>query len=767
MTDYAAATAHADEINLLAACLNGHDPRSTGITPGDFDQPAHGAVWQAMLRILDEGREIDPGSVYAALGPKADGAWILEIYGLPVVPANAPSFAARVRRTADLRGLQDLARGMMQRTLEDLADPGEVAAWVRDKLEGPTGTVRLTETFADALPRVIDQVERGQQAGLSTPWPDLDRKIHGLSDGRLYVVGGRPGGGKALSLDTPLVTPTGWTTMGDVKAGDLLIGDDGKPTRVVAATEVMTGRPCYRVTFDDGETIVADAQHEWLTTTRASRRSEAAARDLVAQRHLPNSWDQRHKREFPSVKTTQHIAETLRVGSDNRINHAVPLPAPMVGEHCDLPVDPYVLGVWLGDGSSRVAQITTPDQQIIDEIRGAGYTMTKLTGPLLYSLSPSLRIPDLAALGLIQNKHIPEMYLRASYEQRLALIQGLMDTDGTARKTGRCMFEVTSRALADGFEELARTLGLKVTRQTRRVKGRCEETSTCYRLGFTTTLPVFRLERKKLRLPTEQRFAHRMIVSVEPIASVPVKCVEVDNASHLYLAGRAMIPTHNSLAGQNLAWHWAHRHGLPVYFASLEMTADDITTRTLAQVSQVALDALLTGKMEERDWDRVGRTTAAMTSAPVHICTDTGQTVDTIRNGARQLQRRAGLGLVVVDYLQLVRPRDMRMTRREQVDEIARGLKLMAGELGVPVVAMTQLNREGARETRPPALSDLRESGEIEQAADVVILLHRPEPDQPEVGQMYVAKARNGSLGPVDVVMRTWYASIDSMGRAA
>ena len=156
-----------------------------------------------------------------------------------------------------------------------------------------------------------------------------------------------------------------------------------------------------------------------------------------------------------------------------------------------------------------------------------------------------------------------------------------------------------------------------------------------------------------------------------------------------------------------------------------------------------------------------------MTSAPVHICTDTGQTVDTIRNGARQLQRRIGLGLVVVDYLQLVRPRDMRMTRREQVDEIARGLKLMAGELGVPVVAMTQLNREGARETRPPALSDLRESGEIEQAADVVILLHRPEPDQPEVGQMYVAKARNGSLGPVDVVMRTWYASIDSMGRAA
>ena len=418
MTDYAAATAHADEINLLAACLNGYDPRNTGITPDDFDQPAHGAVWQAMLRILDDGREIDPGSVYAALGPKADGAWILEIYGLPVVPANAPSFAARVRRTADLRGLQDLARGMMQRTLEDLADPGLVAAWVRDKLEVPTGTVRLTETFADALPRVIDQVERGQQAGLSTPWPDLDRKIHGLSDGRLYVVGGRPGGGK-------------------------------------------------------------------------------------------------------------------------------------------------------------------------------------------------------------------------------------------------------------------------------------------------------------------------------------------------------------SLAGQNLAWHWAHRHGLPVYFASLEMTADDITTRTLAQVAQVALDALLTGKMEERDWDRVGRTTAAMTSAPVHICTDTGQTVDTIRNGARQLQRRIGLGLVVVDYLQLVRPRDMRMTRREQVDEIARGLKLMAGELGVPVVAMTQLNREGARETRPPALSDLRESGEIEQAADVVILLHRPEPDQPEVGQMYVAKARNGSLGPVDVVMRTWYASIDSMGRAA
>lgn len=416
MNDFNAVTnAHA-ELDLLACCLNGHDPRTTGITADHFDQPKHADTWQAMLTVLDAGREIDPGTVYDALGPRyaTESPWLFEVYGRPIMPANAPSFAAQVRRTAELRNLQDVARGLMQRATADMADPDEIRLWVRDKADAPTGLLRGTETFLDSLPRVEEQMRTGQQAGLSTPWPDLDRKIHGLSPDRLYVFAARPGGGKSIS-------------------------------------------------------------------------------------------------------------------------------------------------------------------------------------------------------------------------------------------------------------------------------------------------------------------------------------------------------------GQNLAWHFAHKHEQQVLLASMEMTTDEITTRTLSQVSQVTLDKIITGTPQAEDESHLERAKAMMReSARIHVSTDSGQTVDNIRQQARDLTRRRGLGLIVVDYLQMLRGRDRRMDRRQQVDEMARDLKNMAKELHVPVVAMAQLNREGSKDKgRAPILSDLRESGEIEQAADVVVMLHRPDPENaPEEGQMCVVKARNGSTGPVDVVMRTYFATI-------
>lgn len=417
--ELAATTATPDEVSLLAACMNGFDPRDTGITAEDFDEPKHGKTWNAMISVLDSGKQIDPATVVAQLGDPSLSVWVLDLYGAPVAPSNAPAFAARVRRAADMRNLQDLARAIMQRSLTDGTDPGELANWVRDRLDAPAGAIRDTVTFADITPRLIARFESGKQSGLSTPWPDLDAKIHGLSPSRLYVIAGRPGGGK-------------------------------------------------------------------------------------------------------------------------------------------------------------------------------------------------------------------------------------------------------------------------------------------------------------------------------------------------------------SLAGQNIAWHWSRRHSQPVYFATLEMEAEEIGERQVAQVAQISLDTLQSGRLDPGEAGMAYEALRAMRDAQIHMCVDSAQTLDTIRNGARRLKRRHGLGLVVVDYLQLVRPRDPRMPRREQVDEIARGLKLMAKELQVPVVAMTQLNREATKDKgRPPVLSDLRESGEIEQAADVVILLHRPDPDDPTAGQMLVAKARNGSMGQVDVTMRTWFASINTAERFA
>src|SRR4030095_5155021 len=183
---------------------------------------------------------------------------------------------------------------------------------------------RITEDYhslRDVLTGTLEALERLHEdhreiTGVPTGFPDLDRLTSGLQPANLVIVAARPAVGKALALDTLLPPPTGGTTIGDVAVGDQLIGADGRPTTVVAATEVLHGRPCYEVEFSDGTVIVADAQHRWLTETRASRKSAwAAARGYNRART---------QRIHPSVKTTEEVLATLRCnGTERRPNHHV------------------------------------------------------------------------------------------------------------------------------------------------------------------------------------------------------------------------------------------------------------------------------------------------------------------------------------------------------------------------------------------------------------------------------------------------------------
>lgn len=214
-----------------------------------------------------------------------------------------------------------------------------------------------------------------------------------------------------------------------------------------------------------------------------------------------------------------------------------------------------------------------------------------------------------------------------------------------------------------------------------------------------------------------------------------------------------------SLLGQNLALHWSRHHHRHSYFASVEMKTEELAKRALSQTSRVYLSRLLDGGLMERDWDQITTATAILGDDLVHICDDPGQTLESIRSGAREVKRRHGLGLVVVDYLQLVTPSDRRMVREQQVAEVSRGLKLLAKELDVPVVAMAQLRR--LQESKP-TLQDLRESGSIEQDADAVMLLHIPDAEIQHIGELLVAKARAGTRGPVALEMLTHWATIQA-----
>ena len=224
------------------------------------------------------------------------------------------------------------------------------------------------------MERTIDEIEAignrgGAMAGVPTGFADLDELTNGLHAGQMIVVAARPAIGKALALDTPLPTPTGWTTMGEVAVGDELIGADGRPTPVVAATEVMAGRPCYEVEFSDGTSIVADAEHQWLTETRASRKSEWAARNRYNR--------MRHQGTFPSVTTTEQIAATVTVDSSGRLNHSIANARPVHGAERRLLIPPYALGVWLGDGHTAGARFTSVDPEIAMYVEASGLVVRR------------------------------------------------------------------------------------------------------------------------------------------------------------------------------------------------------------------------------------------------------------------------------------------------------------------------------------------------------------------------------------------------------
>lgn len=697
----------------------------------DFYRPMHETIHDAIVDLFSRNEPVDMITVAAELQRRGElakigGAPYLHTLAANVpIASNAEYYAQIVREKAILRRLVDAGTKIAQYgyagegQVDDIVDRAQAEIYqITDR--------RAAEDYAplsDIMDKVLDEIEaiENREAGLygvPTGFADLDDLTNGLHSGQMIIVAARPAMGKALALDTPLPTPSGWTTMGEVRVGDELYDAQGRSTTVVAATDVMTGRPCFEVQFSDGSRIVADAEHQWLTETRAARKSKWAA-----DRRYNRA---RHQRVFPAVVTTAQLAATVRIGAEQRCNHAVLNASPLSGGagRDDLPLPPYVLGAWLGDGHSAGNRITCETDEIPMMIEGLGFEVRQ-QGPMLYGMKVPADGPGgttftglLRQAGVLNDKHIPAAYLRASEAARRDLLAGLMDTDGTVVEgVGSCQFAVTNPRLAADVYELVVSLGYKCGRTTKRVKGRSEATSTCYILNFSTTDDVFRLHRKHMlhkeeRPQTTARIGRRYVTAVRPVDSVPVRCVQVDNQDHLYLAGESMIPTHNSTLALDFCRAASIQNNLTSVFFSLEMTRSEISMRLLSAEAKVPLNHIRNGKMDSSDWDKLARHMGKVSGAPMFIDDSPNMTMMEIRAKARRLKQRHDLQLVVIDYMQLMTSGRKVESRQLEVSEFSRQIKLLAKELEVPIIALSQLNRgPEQRADKRPAMSDLRESG--------------------------------------------------------
>jgi replicative DNA helicase len=345
-----------------------------------------------------------------------------------------------------------------------------------------------------------------------------------------YVIGDV----KGLALTERIPTPDGWTTMGEVQVGDLVFDAYGKPCRVMVKSKTKR-IGTYIVRFDDGSSVTCDAEHIWWTST-GTRPGE------------------------PTAKSIQEVIATLRDARTGSAHHRVPVAGPLELPEADLPIDPYLLGCWLGDGHRRGDTITK-GRDLFEILESDGHVLgveQKQKGDCVSRSVKGLRAA-LRAEGLQFNKHIPAVYLRSSVEQRTALLRGLMDTDGcwnTARKTAE--FSTTDKETALQVEELLLSLGQRPHLSDQQCTG-FGVTVTAYRVAFTpVNLQPFRLPRKadQAAVSTKPvtRSTRRVIVSVEPGPDVETACIGVDAPTHTYLAGDRMIPTHNTGADLSYAW---------------------------------------------------------------------------------------------------------------------------------------------------------------------------------------------------------------------
>jgi hypothetical protein len=354
--------------------------------------------------------------------------------------------------------------------------------------------------------------------------------------------------GRALALDTPIPTPDGWKTMADLEVGSRVFDETGR-IRYVTATADWDNRPCHELTFSDGSTIVADENHQWLTQTVKERYTKTPA----------------------TLRTTSEISATSQTGQ-HVSNHSIQWAGPLDYTPQHLAIDPYLLGLWLGDGTKTAAQITCHADDVEEQavlVEAAGYAtsikhngahggngrLLEVRSTTLWRDSPQA---SLRALNVLENKHLPDHYLRGSFDQRLAVLQGLMDSDGHVDSLGRCSFTNTNLRLIDAVAELVRSLGCGCRVNLHRpagvetIRGRVCEVKDAWTVKFTPTAFVpFRLARKAARVSAhagvERKRQFHYITGTCRVENRRTRCIEVDAPSHMFLAGRSLVPTHNSI----------------------------------------------------------------------------------------------------------------------------------------------------------------------------------------------------------------------------
>ncbi len=735
------------------------------LKPQSFYKDAHREIYQAILDLFSDSEPIDLLTVTQKLRTLGK----LELAGGPFYIATLTervNSAANIEFHARIVGEQAIKREIISAASEMLRDGYEEttdALQLLDKAQQHLFSVsesNIRKSVADMktlMQQAIKELEAKKDhkdglTGVPSGFSALDRVTSGWQKSDLVIIAARPAMGKCLGKGTKVLMFDGsLRKVEEVQPGDLLMGDDSTPRRVLS---IGRGREkMYWVRQNKGMDYRVNESH--LLSLKRSRtewrHQNGDVLTISVRDYLGKS--EKFKSNYKGYKVAVEFAER------------------------ELTVAPYFLGLWLGDGKRTDVRIFTQDTEVVDylgeyaqelslqlssqhyEARCSSYTIQGgYRGGKGYTLKGELR-----KLDVINNKHIPQAYLINSAENRRKLLAGLIDSDGhyLVQSNG---YEITQNSLelAKQIKFLCDSLGYRTSLKRKRasISSRGFEREV-YRVRFwgdVDKIPV-RIERKKAQ-PWKAKTNWQVTgIKVEFDQEDDYYGFEIDG-NRLFLL-EDMTVTHNTAFVLSALRNAAVDFNMPVAIFSLEMSSVQLVNRLISAEAELESEKIKKGNLAAYEWEQLHVKIRNLESAPIFIDDTPALSILELRAKCRRLKQQHDIQMIIIDYLQLMSG-DMGGkgggNREQEIASISRALKHIAKELNVPVIALSQLSR--AVETRggdkKPQLSDLRESGSIEQDADMVCFLYRPEyygiledesgNSTAGVGEVIIAKHRNGSL---------------------
>ena len=762
------------EAAVLGALMLEKDALTTVVDilkPVSFYKEGHQRIYKAISNLFDKSEPIDQLTVVQELremGELEAAGGVGYVAGLTMhinSAANIEAHARVILEAAIKRELIRTATDILRDAYEETTDVFELLdATEKNIFQVSEDNMRKgVDSMQDLMVKAIKELEEKKHqkdglTGVPTGFAALDRVTSGWQPSDLVIIAARPGMGKCLALGTKVVMYDGTLRrVEDVREGDLLMGDDSTPRRVLS---LARGREnMYWVRQNKGDDYRVNESH------------------ILSLKRSRNEGGHRHG-DVLNIE----VRDWLKKGPKFQSNYKGYKVAVEFEEKA-VPLDPYFLGVWLGDGASGNCRITGQDVEIIDYLHeyadelgmqvttgvvadrcnSYGITRGRQGGNIAeYSVQDELR-----QLGVLNNKHIPQAYLVNSTEYRLRLLAGLIDSDGHLDPVSNG-YEITqkNKGLAQQIKFLCDSLGFR----TSLIKKRAAISSIGYEsevwrvriYGDINRVPV-RVARKKANAwasPVDWRMTG---ISVEFDKEDDYYGFEIDG-NHLFLLADCTV-THNTAFVVSAMRNAAVDFKKPVAIFSLEMSSLQLVNRLISAEAELDSEKIKKGNLADYEWAQLNHKISSLSSAPIFIDDTPALSIRELRAKCRRLKSQHDIQLIIIDYLQLMSGNEggKNGNREQEIASISRALKGIAKELNIPVIALSQLSRsvETRGGDKKPQLSDLRESGSIEQDADMVIFLYRPEyykitedemgnPTQ-GMGEVIIAKHRNGSLETVQL----------------